>query len=87
MEEQAALRQQLESAAQRLRARQAEKACRARELEEARGRLDAAMAEEAALRQRLDALRSQKVRCCGGLQAPLLEAHYLGIGHIWLLAV
>jgi hypothetical protein len=79
LEDQAALRRQLESAAQRLRARQAEEAGRARELEVARGRLDAAVAEEAALQQRLDALRSQKVRCCGSLQAPLLEAHCLGI--------
>ncbi|KAL4443384.1 hypothetical protein ABPG75_011121 [Micractinium tetrahymenae] len=60
VDEQAALRQQLEQATQQLKTKQAEEAATAAALEQARARLESAAAEEAGMRQRLEALQKQK---------------------------
>ena len=61
LDEQAALKQQLERASQALKQRQAERAARGAALEEVRARLEAAAAQQAELQRRVEAAQKQKV--------------------------
>lgn len=61
LDEQQALRQQLEQATQQLKAKQAEEAAAVAALGLVQARLESAAAEKAGMQQRLDALQKRKV--------------------------